>query len=209
MDILDASGLTIIQDAAHAHGAKLRFDHPAAFSFYPTKNLGAFGDGGAVLTNDEKLAVRLRRLRNGGQGQYAVVTDEGINSRLDELQAAILRVLLSHLPEDQERRREIAERYSEIRPPVGGLPDKQVEHSFHLYVIRDPQRDALRDRMLAAGIETALHYPLPMHRQPLFRVEAGFTLPCAEQACEEILSLPLNPEMTDAEVDAVCQCLHE
>jgi dTDP-4-amino-4,6-dideoxygalactose transaminase len=212
MVTLEASGLTILQDAAHAHGAKLRFDHPAAFSFYPTKNLGAFGDGGAVLTNDEKLAVRLRRLRNGGQGQYAVVTDEGINSRLDEIQAAILRVILTHLPEDQARRREIAARYAEVRPPVGGMPETEGEHGFHLYVIRDPQRDALRERLLARGIETALHYPIPMHRQPLFRTEAvetEFTLPCAEKACEEILSLPFNAEMTDAEVDAVCHCLRE
>jgi dTDP-4-amino-4,6-dideoxygalactose transaminase len=207
METLDASGLSIIQDAAHAHGASLQFDHPAAFSFYPTKNLGAFGDGGAVLTNDEKLAVRLRRLRNGGQGQYAVVTDEGINSRLDEIQAAILRVFLAHLPEDLARRRQIAARYAEVRPPVGGMPENEGDHCFHLYVIRERQREALRARLLAAGIETALHYPIPMHRQPLFRVEAGFTLPCAEHACEEILSLPLNAEMTDAEVDHVCQCL--
>ncbi|SRR5579871_612964 len=207
MDILDASGLMVIQDAAHAHGAQMRFDHPAAFSFYPTKNLGGFGDGGAVLTDDEKLALRLRRLRNGGQGQYAVVTDEGINSRLDEMQAAILRVLLKHLPEDNARRRAIAGRYAEIRPPVGEWPETPGEHVFHLYVIRDSHRDALRERLLAAGIETALHYPIPMHRQPLFRVEAGFTLPCAERACEEILSLPLNAEMTDAEVTAVCECL--
>jgi dTDP-4-amino-4,6-dideoxygalactose transaminase len=209
LDVLDASGLHVIQDAAHAHGAKMRFDHPAAFSFYPTKNLGALGDGGAVLTDDEKLAVRLRRLRNGGQGQYSVVTDEGINSRLDELQAAILRVFLRHLPEDMARRRQIAARYAEFHPPVGGMPDNEEEHSFHLYVIRDHRRDALRDRMHAAGIGTMLHYPIPTHRQPLFRVEAGFTLPCAEQACDEILSLPLNAEMTDGEVDAVCRCLSE
>ncbi len=209
MATLDASGLNIVQDAAHAHGATLRFDHPAAFSFYPTKNLGAFGDGGAVLTDDEKLAVRLRRLRNGGQGQYAVVTDFGINSRLDEMQAAILRVFLAHLPEDLARRRQIAARYAEVRPPVGGMPETEGEHCFHLYVIRERRRDALRERLQAAGIETALHYPIPMHRQPLFRVPAGFTLPCAEQACDEILSLPLNAEMTDAEVDAVCQCLRE
>jgi dTDP-4-amino-4,6-dideoxygalactose transaminase len=89
------------------------------------------------------------------------------------------------------------------------MPENEGDHCFHLYVIREHQREALRARLLAAGIETALHYPLPMHRQPLFRVEAGFTLPCAEHACEEILSLPLNAEMTDAEVDRVCQCLRE
>jgi dTDP-4-amino-4,6-dideoxygalactose transaminase len=138
-----------------------------------------------------------------------VVTDEGINSRLDEMQAAILRVFLAHLPEDLARRRQIAARYAEVRLPVGGMPLTEGEHCFHLYVIRDSHREALRERLLAAGIETLVHYPIPMHRQPLFRVEAGFTLPCAEHACEEILSLPLNPEMTDAEVDAVCQCLSE
>jgi dTDP-3-amino-3,4,6-trideoxy-alpha-D-glucose transaminase len=209
MDVLYDSGLEIIQDAAHAHGATLRFDHPAAFSFYPTKNLGAFGDGGAVLTDNENLAALLRQLRNGGRGQDAVVTDEGINSRLDEIQAAILRVFLAALPEDQARRRQIAQRYAEVRPPVGGMPETEGEHSFHLYVIRDPHRDALRERLKAAGVETAVHYPVPMHRQPLFRVEAGFTLPHAERACQEILSLPLNADMTDAEVDAVCQCLSE
>ena len=209
---LDARGLTtsltILQDAAHAHGAALDYEHPAAFSFYPTKNLGAFGDGGAILTNDEKLALRLRRLRNGGQRQWAVVTDQGINSRLDEIQAAILRVFLAHLDEDMARRRKIARRYAEYRPPVGGMPEAANRHAFHLYVIRDEKRDELRARLTAAGIETMIHYPIAMHRQPLFRGETGFHLPCAERACEEILSLPLNPEMSDDEVDAVCRQLN-
>ncbi len=204
---LDAMGLTIVQDAAHAHGARLNFNHPAAFSFYPTKNLGALGDGGAILTNDEKLAVRLRRLRNGGQGQWAVVTDEGVNSRLDEIQAAVLRVFLANLDRDVERRWTIARRYAEIRPPVGGLPESMPGHSFHLYVIRDEQREELRGRLAAAGIETFVHYPIPVHRQPQFRVVGGPRLSVAERACEEVLSLPLNPEMTDSEVDAGCQTL--
>jgi dTDP-4-amino-4,6-dideoxygalactose transaminase len=208
---LDARGLTrsltILQDAAHAHGTALDYEHPAAFSFYPTKNLGAFGDAGAIVTNDEKLALRLRRLRNGGQKQWAVVTDEGINSRLDEIQAAILRVFLAHLPRDNARRCEIARRYAEIRPPVGGMPEAANRHAFHLYVIRDEKRDDFRARLTAAGIETAIHYPIPIHRQPLFRGQSGFGLPRAERACEEIVSLPLNPEMTDDEVEAVCQQL--
>lgn len=208
---LDTRGLTnslaMVQDAAHAHGAALNYEHPAAFSFYPTKNLGAFGDGGAIVTNDEKLALRLHRLRNGGQRQWGVVTDQGINSRLDEIQAAILRVFLAHLEEDNARRWRIARRYAEYRPPVGGMPEAANLHSFHLYVIRDEKRDELRARLKAAGIETLIHYPIPMHRQPLFRGQSGFGLPRAERACEEILSLPLNPEMSDDEVDAVCQQL--
>jgi dTDP-4-amino-4,6-dideoxygalactose transaminase len=203
----DSLQIPIVQDAAQAHGAALDFDHPAAFSFYPTKNLGALGDGGAILSNDEKLAVRLRRLRNGGQGQYAVVTDEGLNSRLDEMQAAILRVFLAHLDEDLARRRAIAARYAEFRPPVGGLPENPKDHALHLYVIRDENRAALRERFSSAGVETAVHYPIPMHRQPLFRCDGDLTLPCAERACEEIVSLPLNAEMTDREVDTVCQLL--
>ena len=207
LDELHSTGLAIVQDAAHAHGASLKFDEPAAFSFYPTKNLGAFGDGGAILTNDEKLAVRLRRLRNGGQGQYAVVTGEGLNSRLDDLQAAILGVFLAHLPEDQARRRAIALRYAEHRPPAGGVPEDPGDHVFHLYVIRDSNRAVFCERAEAAGVGTAIHYPIPMHRQPLFRSAVEFSLPVAERACEEIVSLPLNPEMTESEVDAVCKLL--
>lgn len=203
----DGRGLTIVQDAAHAHGVPLNYEHPAAFSFYPTKNLGAFGDAGAILTNDEKLAVRLRRLRNGGQGQWAVTTDQGINSRLDEIQAAILRVLLRHLPEDLARRRVIARRYAAIRPPVGGMPEDELGHGFHLYVIRDENREELRSRLRAAGVETLVHYPIPIHRQPLFRYQSGFGLPVAERACEEIVSLPLNAEMSDEEVDLICRAL--
>jgi dTDP-3-amino-3,4,6-trideoxy-alpha-D-glucose transaminase len=207
LEHLETLGLPIFQDASHAHGAALRFDHPAAFSLYPTKNLGGLGDAGAILTGDEKLALKLRRLRHGGQRQYAVVTDPGTNSRLDEIQAAILRIFLAELPANNRRRRELAARYAEAALPLGGWPEHPADHVFHLYVIRRNDREALRERLSAAGIETAVHYPVPLHQQPLFRPRVPFHLPCAEKACEEILSLPLNPDLSDAEAGAVLEAL--
>lgn len=200
-----ALGLEVIQDACQAHGAALSYGHPAAFSFYPTKNLGALGDSGAALTDDEDLARELRRLRHGGQREYAVASGPGINSRLDELQAAVLRAKLPHLPSWNARRRELARRYARVRPPCGGVSESPGDHVFHLYVIRSRPRRALREKLSAAQIGSAVHYPVPLHRQPAFR--APVSLPCAEAACEEILSLPLNPEMTDPEAEAVCSVL--
>lgn len=204
---LEALGVDIVQDAAHAHGARLVYRHPAAFSFYPTKNLGALGDGGAVLTDDEELAARLRRLRNGGQREYGVVTDAGVNSRLDEMQAALLRVLLPHLPAHNARRHELARQYVAIRPPAGGVPEDARAHAFHLYVIRSAERAAMQARFAGAGIGTAIHYPVPLHQMPLFAKQPVPSLPSAEAACREILSLPLHPELTGEEAHAVCAIL--
>jgi dTDP-3-amino-3,4,6-trideoxy-alpha-D-glucose transaminase len=212
--LADRHGLWLLDDAAQAHGARLH-DRPAtawsdaaAWSFYPGKNLGALGDGGAVTTDDALLAQRLRRLRNYGSDRKYVHVEIGTNSRLDELQAAVLRVKLDHLDAATARRAQIARRYRDALaqapvglPPVatGALP------SWHLFVVRSPQRDALRDHLADAGVETLIHYPLPPHRQQAYAgtSAAAAHLPAADRAAAEVLSLPMGPHLDDAAVDAV------
>ena len=205
--------LEIIQDACQAHGATFdgqplaHWSRWVAYSFYPTKNLGALGDGGALVTNDRALDRAARLLRAGGVKSCAVSQFPALNSRLDEMQAAILRAKLPHLAEWNRRRRRLAACYAgRIGPLVGGF-GPQGEHVFHLYVIRSRRRSALRQLLFRAGIGTSIHYPQPLHLQPAFgrpgAVPRG-TLPEAERACKEILSLPLHPEMEEAEVEEVC-----
>jgi dTDP-3-amino-3,4,6-trideoxy-alpha-D-glucose transaminase len=178
-------------------------------SFYPTKNLGALGDGGAVLVGDPETAARLRRLRNGGQSDRYRHEDVGINSRLDELQAAILRVGLAHLGAWTERRRALAGAYLEGLAGVEGLtlPREQdyARAVHHLFVVRHPRRDAMIGALRERGVETLIHYPIPLHLQPAFASLGGAPgdLPIVEKAADEILSLPLYPEMTDAQAEAV------
>jgi dTDP-4-amino-4,6-dideoxygalactose transaminase len=185
-----------------------------ALSFYPTKNLGALGDGGALLVNDAGIAARLRQLRNGGQTDRYRHGGPGINSRLDELQAAILRVGLRHLPGWTERRRAIADLYRE------GLEDAALElprerdyarSVHHLFVVRHPRREALGAALRERGIGTLIHYPIPLHLQPAFAPLGGTPgdLPTVEKAAGEILSLPLYPEMTDAQAEAVVAAVRE
>ena len=212
--LADAHGVPLIEDAAQAFGATLggrpvgSLGTAAAFSFYPTKNLGACGDAGLVTTSDGELALRLRRARNHGQaGKYEHV-ELGWASRLDELQAAILRVKLRHLPAWTEARRRIARRYAAglAGCPLALPPEPPgARHVFHQFTVRTPRRDALAKHLAVAGIGTACHYPQPIPGQLLFR-ELGYeasAYPAAWAASQEVLSLPCFPELADDEVDTV------
>jgi len=207
LQIARAHKLKVIEDCAQAHGARYRgrrvgsFGDAACFSFYPTKNLGAIGDGGMVVTNDPEAARQVRLLREYGWAERYVSHVSGFNTRLDELQAAILRVKLIHLDEENDRRRMLAARYTAsltgvVRAPR--VPD-EVEHVFHLYVIRTNSRDALATRLRDNGVLALVHYPVPIHRQPAYA--SGTALAATEQAAREILSLPMYPELTNDEAD--------
>jgi dTDP-4-amino-4,6-dideoxygalactose transaminase len=194
-------GLFVIEDCAQAHGACYQgfrvgsLGHMAAFSFYPTKNLGAYGDGGMIVTDDTTLAELARALRQYGwfTGHYRSML-KGVNSRLDELQAAFLRVKLEQLDTWNHERLVLADEYTRLLEGKVTTPysPKDSERVYHLYVIRHPQRDALRDHLRQEGIETLIHYPIPVHRQPAYRALGG-CFPEAERAAGEILSLPLYP----------------
>jgi dTDP-4-amino-4,6-dideoxygalactose transaminase len=214
--VVAGRGLPIIEDACQAHGAALEgrlagtVGRAGCFSFYPAKNLGALGEGGAVLTRDEELAERVRRFRNhGGIAKYEHL-DFGLNARLDSMQAGFLRVKLPHLVGWNERRRAIASRYSE---GLSGLPlTLPVElpgrrHVYHLYVVRSIEREALAAWLKQRGIATGVHYPDAIHRLPAFRdrVRIRGGLEVVEAACKEILSLPMFPSMSESEVDEVIQ----
>ena len=193
-------GLGLVEDCAQAHGARWQgrlagtMGHLAAFSFYPTKNLGAYGDAGAVITNDVQLADRLRSLRNYGQRERYHHLEAGQNSRLDELQAAFLRVKLEYLDDHNAVRRRLAGEYSgSLTSVVTPVSRHEAEHAFHLYVVRHPRRDELREALAARGIQTLIHYPIPIHLQPAYShldCPPG-SLPVTERIVREILSLPL------------------
>ena len=220
MDVICAAaaryGAAVVEDCAQAHGA--RFDGRAVgswgaastFSFYPTKNLGAFGDGGAVATADPELAARIGALRQYGWGPDRISDSAGMNSRLDELQAAILRVKLARLDRDNERRRSVADAYDKALPAGAPARPPGRHHVFHQYVIRRPDRDRVRERLRAEGVGTAIHYPVPVHRQPAYagRVALG-PAGCrtTERIAGEILSLPMHPHLTEAELARVCAAL--
>jgi len=203
--------LIVVEDAAQAHGALYKgrragsMGDVGCFSFYPSKNLGAFGDGGMVVTNNSAIAEKLRMLRNGGQKTRYDHQIMGRNSRLDELQAAILRVKLGHLDKWNERRQHLAALYtallgdSEVQPPLE-LPGAQ--HIYHLYVVRCQEREALQKHLRERGVETAIHYPIPIHLQGAYRsLNLGpGSFPIAERSAQEVLSLPIYPELTDAKV---------
>jgi dTDP-4-amino-4,6-dideoxygalactose transaminase len=222
LELARARGIAVLEDACQAHGT-LHRGRPVgtlagergigALSFYPTKNLGALGDGGAVLVNDPVLATRLRQLRNGGQTSRYRHESFGVNSRLDELQAAILRVGLRHLPAWTARRRALAALYLQELAATGlGLPREQpyARAVYHLFVVRHPRRDAFASALAELGIGTLVHYPVPLHLQPAFADPAGPPrLPVAEQACAAILSLPLYPELTDAQALRVAAAVRE
>jgi dTDP-4-amino-4,6-dideoxygalactose transaminase len=208
-------GFRIIEDCAQSHGARLHdkrlgsIGDLAAFSFYPTKNLGAIGDGGGVVTNDAALAAKLNELREYGWGQRYISDRIGMNSRLDELQAAILRVKLRGLDADNARRQAIAAAYDQgLRDTGLGLPSRRADatHVFHQYVLRSPARDALAAALKAKGIGTNIHYPVPVHLQPAYqgRVALGLGgLPESVRAAQEVLSLPMFPELNDEQVARV------
>ena len=209
--------LRVIEDCAQAHGARYHgqpvgtLGDLGCFSFYPTKNLGALGDGGAVIGTDAELIEQVRLLREYGwtaENRY-VSQIEGTNSRLDELQAAILRIKLGVLNGWNTRRRTLAARYAALLPPGLVLPVEEADchHVYHLYVVRapgNPGRDALRSRLAEQGIATGIHYPVPVHLQPAYADRFATTsLPVTEQVADEILSLPLHPRLTDDDVARV------
>src|SRR5215204_1731104 len=209
--------LPVIEDAAQAHGARLHgkpcgfSSLGATFSFYPTKNLGAFGDGGAIISNNEDFLRTARLLRQGGHADALMQDLTGRSSRLDEMQAAILRVKLKRLDEWTQRRRELAAIYFERLKNFSRLqlPNINREAVFHLFVIRHPERDRLRDFLSAHGIETLIHYPYLLHRQKLFHAAEQKSLPIAEKIVTQILSLPLYPEMENEEIEMVCEAIEE
>jgi dTDP-4-amino-4,6-dideoxygalactose transaminase len=209
--------IPVIEDSCQAHGTEYRgrrtgaLGAMAAFSFYPTKNLGACGDGGAVATDDPELADRLRLLRNYGQRKRYYHESKGFNSRLDEMQAALLRVKLRHLNRWNEGRRAKAALYgSLLRGVTIPLEADYGRHAYHLYVIRSPHRDELQRYLGGQGIGTLIHYPVPVHLQEAYRdlgIPEG-SLPATEQCAREILSLPLYPELPDEQIAAVAEAIN-
>lgn len=214
-EVARAHGLRLIEDCAQSHGALYRgmptgsFGEVACFSFYPTKNLGALGDGGMVVTSDPALATALRELREYGWRERYISAHKGINSRLDALQAAILGVKLGSLAVDNTRRRAIAALYD---AGLAGLPvalparRQEATHVFHQYVIRVAERDGLRAYLRTAGIGTGIHYPVPVHQQPAYRdrLACGPSgLGVTERAAPQILSLPIYPQLSGSAADRV------
>ena len=218
MEIARRYGLRVIEDCAQAIGAEYQgkrvgsFGDVGCLSFYPTKNLGAYGDGGMVVTNDPQVAERVDVLRRqGGRVKYHAEV-LGFNSRLDELQAAVLRVKLSHLDEWIEARQERAHRYSELlnnSAVTTPHEDGDVRHVYYLYTIRVLQRDELRDHLKQRGISTMVYYPLSLHRQELYRNlgYAEMSLPQSEQAEREVLSLPMYPELSEEQLETVAEVI--
>ncbi|MGH7124646.1 MAG: DegT/DnrJ/EryC1/StrS family aminotransferase [Stellaceae bacterium] len=214
------AGATLVEDSEQCHGALSgtrtvgSIGRVAAFSFYPTKNLGAIGDGGMVVTSDDALAERLRALRQYGWRSRYVSDITGVNSRLDEIQAAVLRVRLTMLEAENQRRREIAATYDK---GLAGLPLQlpgrraDASHVFHQYVIRSPQRDGLQRALSERGIGTNIHYPVPVHLQPAYRDRLAIGpsgLPETERAAHEVLSLPMFPQLTEDQVGRVIAGVH-
>jgi dTDP-4-amino-4,6-dideoxygalactose transaminase len=209
----------VIEDCAQAHGATIggrkvgTFTEVATFSFYPTKNLGALGDGGMLATQDAARGADIAALRQYGWRTHYISDTVGVNSRLDELQAAILRVKLQHLDAQNARRQAIAGLYDDaLRGTTIAPPARRdgVGHVFHLYVLRTPDRAALQARLRADGVGTGVHYPSPVHLQPAYRgrIAVGPSgCRATERAAEQVLSLPMYPELTDSQVQHVCEAL--
>jgi dTDP-4-amino-4,6-dideoxygalactose transaminase len=220
-------GIAVVEDCCQAHLATAAgravgtIGVAGAFSFYPTKNLGALGDGGAIVTNDAALAARIRRLRNGGQTDRYHHQEPGVNSRLDEMQAAILRERLARLGGWTARRRALAARYRlRLRTrSVEPVPEFDAGHVYHLFVVRvrrdddqpesdDSARQVLQAHLAARGIETLIHYPVPIPQQPAFAAAQPGGCPIASQVCHEILSLPLHTALHDDDVDAIADAVN-
>jgi dTDP-4-amino-4,6-dideoxygalactose transaminase len=209
--------LAIVEDCCQAHLATAAgrpvgtIGVAGAFSFYPTKNLAALGDGGAVVSRDSALAERIKRLRNGGQTDRYHHAEAGVNSRLDEIQAAILRARLPFLRRWTERRRQIARSYrSMLSSSRVTIPAEQDPgHVYHLFVIRSSQRDDLQRELRLAGVETLIHYPVPIPRQPAFAAAAPVPCPHADSACDSLLSLPLHPALGDREVAEISASVND
>ncbi len=218
LEIAKRHNLKVIEDAAQAHGARYKgrrtgaLGNAAGFSFYPGKNLGAFGDGGAVTTNDNDLADRVRALRNYGSHTKYYNEVKGFNSRLDELQAASLRVKLRKLDEWNKRRKIVADLY---RTGLADVPDltlpyvpKWAEPAWHLFVVRTSERDQLQKYLADCGIQTLIHYPVPPHKQKAYREMASIALPISEKIHRDVLSLPMGPKMTDTDIGYVTKVVN-
>lgn len=219
LDIAEQHKLLVLEDAAQAHGASINgrkagnWGHAAGFSFYPGKNLGALGDAGAITTNDDELASTLRALGNYGSHKKYENRYQGVNSRLDEIQAAMLRIKLRHLDKEIAARRQVAHAY------INGIkndalilpltPDTSpliyTNHVWHLFVIRTAQRDALQQHLAAAGVQTLIHYPIPPHQQQAYRNWPKQTFPLAEQIHSEVLSLPISPILDEENINQVVE----
>lgn len=211
-------GLKVIEDSAQAHGAMFdgrrtgNLGDASGFSFYPGKNLGCLGDGGAVTTNDAEIAAKVRALRNYGSDVKYHFPYRGTNSRLDEIQAAWLGVKLPHLDADNARRREIAARYcAEISNPLVELPVNPNDESmvWHVFAVTCSKRDELQKCLAENGIQTVIHYPIPPHKQPCYAEWNGRSYPVTERIHREILSLPISPVLTDGEVGEVIRVVNE
>jgi len=218
VDIANKYSLKVIEDAAQAHGARYKgkrvgnLSDAAAFSFYPSKNLGGLGDGGAICTSNEELAQTIRALRNYGSNVRYYNKYKGLNSRLDELQAAFLRIKLQSLDFDNSKRRAIAEFYSKsiknqsiVLPSVEGDPES---HVWHLYVIRSECRDSLQKYLYNKGIQTVIHYPLPPHKQEAYFEWNHCTFSISERIHSEVLSLPISPVMLEEEYSAIVEVIN-
>jgi len=211
MAIADARGLAVVEDCCQAHLATCEgrpvgsFGVAAAYSFYPTKNLGALGDGGAITTSDAALASRLKRIRNGGQTDRYHHGEMGVNSRLDELQAAILAARLPLLAGWTAARRAHAAAYRTLLAGAGLVvpPECDAGHVYHLFPVLSPRRDVLQAALRAEGIETLIHYPVPIPRQPALQDQAPASCPEADRVCAQVLSLPMHPGLSDEDLEAV------
>ena len=215
-DICIRHNLLLIEDCAQAHGCQWHpgplvgsLGHAAAFSFYPGKNLGALGDGGAVTTNDDEVATIVRSLGNYGSTRKYVFDYLGQNSRLDDIQAAVLDVKLKYLDADNQRRRDIARRYrKEIHHPDIVIPGGQEDHVYHIFPVLCSRRDELQQHLHVQGIGTLIHYPIPPHKQICYPEWNDLSLPITERISREELSLPCNQTLTDSEVEQVINAVN-
>jgi dTDP-4-amino-4,6-dideoxygalactose transaminase len=213
MEVAKRHGLYVIEDACQAHGAQYKnkkvgsIGDAGCFSFYPTKNLGSYGDGGMIVTNDEMLAEKLKMLRNYGQSKKYYHDFIGINSRLSEIQAAVLRVKLRHLDEWNDKRRAVAKLYKKLLDGIDIIAPVEREyakHVYHLYVIECKNRDELQQHLSESGIQTQIHYPIPVHMQKAY-LDLGYNayLPVTEKICSEVLSLPMHPWLKMEELQLI------
>lgn len=210
--------LKVIEDSAQGHGAIYKnrrtgnLGDASGFSFYPGKNLGCLGDGGAITTNDDELASKLRALANYGSHKKYCNLYKGVNSRLDEIQAGILDIKLRHLDEDNERRREIAKYYlANIKNEKVLLPQYKGDnsHVFHVFVVRVANREKFQEYLTTQGIQTLIHYPTPPHKQDAYKEWNNLSYPITEKIHKEVISLPISPVMTDEEVKEVVRVINE
>ena len=224
-DLAISRGLRLLEDACQAHGAKCldlgkragSLGHAAAFSFYPGKNLGALGDAGCVTTDDEELAGLVRQLANYGQRVKYVHDFQGINSRMDEVQAAMLRVKLRRLDMDNEQRRRVAAAYLSAFKELRGsreffhlpLAHGAEDNVWHIFPLRLQERSEFQDRLRSCGVQTLIHYPIPVHHQKAYAAFSSLSFPVAEKWCSEELSLPMSPLLTDAEIEYVIDTVRQ